>query len=153
MQRQRWWGDGRWGGDMVGWSVKVLKHAWGNGWGERKHHSPTCWVIRSGVPCLEERDDWTAKFFYLFFIQPLVRRRCFQVKAHTHREWKQWREIVLLFFFFNKKMPFIWSRGGGFGEKITMGRGRNIPRLEWKKAAKQASCCFHLPQHVYVCEW
>lgn len=34
---------------MVGWSVKVLKHASDNG-GERKHPSPSCGVIRSGVP-------------------------------------------------------------------------------------------------------
>lgn len=45
-------------------------------------------------------------------------------------------------FFFNKKMPFIWSRGGGFGEKITMGRGRNIPRLEWKKGSKTGKLLF-----------
>lgn len=34
---------------MVGWSVKVLNHASDNG-GKRKHPSPSCWVIRSGVP-------------------------------------------------------------------------------------------------------
>lgn len=143
MQRQRRWGDGRWGEAMVGWSVKVLKHECDNrGKAEASFSQLLGNRVRSAVFGGAGWLNW-GFFFYLFFIQPLVRHRCFQMKAHTHREWKPWREIVL----------FIWSRSGGLGEEIRMGRGRNIHRSEWKKAAKQASCCFHLPQHVYVCEW
>lgn len=77
-----------------------------------------------------------------FLFSPLVRHRCFQMKAHSHKGMKAVKGNCA----FYKNCPSL--------EVLVVVLERKCHSLvRNEKAGKQASCCFHFPQHVYVCEW
>lgn len=97
-------------------------------------------------PVFGEQDDWTRLYD---FIQPLVLRRCFQMEAHTHREWKQYWIVKKGKLCFLEKLLFSEHRQGfGVGRKAE--NKRSLVGMKRQYNGLAAAFISHACHNMYI---